>query len=318
MDNKYNCVSCLKQRSKVMLMIDKITEILVWGTLIGGSYSLVALGLTLMYGVARVINLAHGALYMLGPFLYYGFSFMILNLGLDPWIVLLITLIFTGILGAILYRITIHPILGDEVAQLVVTITLAVLLANLVLILFGSNFVRIISPFGEEVFVNYLGVALPFSLVISGCLSVSLFAVIALFINKFKIGKAMKALSQDRESAMLMGINVNRLLILTMFLSTVMAALAGFMATVSSLGLAIYYMWFNPLTASFAIVVLGGLGSIKGSLIGSFVIAYAEQAVRTLFEQGGAIISVAPLAAMIIVLLVRPKGLFGKRVEMEE
>jgi branched-chain amino acid transport system permease protein len=299
-------------------MIDKITEILVWGTLIGGSYSLVALGLTLMYGVARVINLAHGALYMLGPFLYYGFSFMILNLGLDPWIVLLITLIFTGILGAILYRITIHPILGDEVAQLVVTITLAVLLANLVLILFGSNFVRIISPFGEEVFVNYLGVALPFSLVISGCLSVSLFAVIALFINKFKIGKAMKALSQDRESAMLMGINVNRLLILTMFLSTVMAALAGFMATVSSLGLAIYYMWFNPLTASFAIVVLGGLGSIKGSLIGSFVIAYAEQAVRTLFEQGGAIISVAPLAAMIIVLLVRPKGLFGKRVEMEE
>lgn len=311
MDNK-------KQNSKVMLVIDKIIEILIWGTLTGGSYSLVALGLTLMYGVARVINLTHGALYMLGPFLYYGLSFMILNLGLDPWIVLLITLIFAGILGAILYRMVIHPILGDEVAQLVVTITLAVLLANIILILFGSSFVRIISPFGEEVFVNIWGVILPFSLVISGCLSASLFAVIALFVNKFKIGKAMKALSQDREAAMLMGINVNRLLIFTMFLSTVMAALAGFMATVSSLGLAIYYMWFNPLTASFAIVVLGGLGSIKGSFIGSFVIAYAEQAMRTLVEQGGAIISVAPLSVMIIVLIVRPKGLFGRRVEMEE
>jgi branched-chain amino acid transport system permease protein len=300
------------------MTIGEIIQILVQGTLAGGSYSLIAVGLTLIYGVARVINLAHGAFYLLGAFACYGFISMILGLGLNPWYALLTTLIFVGILGAILYRSTIHPILGDEVAQLVVTITLAVLIADFVVVIFGSSWVNLRFPF-EDFYFIFLGILLSFSSVTNFSLSISLFVVVAIFVNKSKIGKAMRALSQDREAAMLMGINTSRLLMFVMTLSTILAAIAGFMAGISSpQGLIIYYMWFNPMTTAFAIVVLGGLGSIKGSFIASFIIAYAEQAIIVLVPQGGTIVPVAPLTAMIIVLLVRPKGLFGKRVEMED
>jgi len=299
-------------------MIDEILKILIWGTLIGGCYSLLALGLTLLYGVARVVNLAHGSIFMLGVFTYYAFSFRYLTL--DPWLALATAIIFTGLLGVILYRTTIHPILGDEVATLVITITLAILIQNLVVILFGSAKVPLINPMGEKFF-NFLGVTVSFTSAVSFFLSISLLFVVALFVNKSKIGKSMRAVSQDREAAMLMGVNVNRLLVFVAFLSAMLAAIAGFMYAISSLGYfgyAVYYMWFAPLTSSFAIVILGGLGSVKGSFLGSFVVSYSQQIVAVFVPQGGGIISLAALVVMVAILLIRPKGFFGKRVEMEE
>ena len=128
----------------------------------------------------------------------------------------------------------------------------------------------------------------------------------------------MRAASQDREVAMLMGINTERLYMLAMVVSAMLAAVASIFITASTSMSAGAYMWLHPLGLSFSIVILGGLGSIKGSLLGGFIIGYAEQTVAIAVPEGGAIIGVVPLTVMLLVLLLRPKGLFGKRIELEE
>jgi branched-chain amino acid transport system permease protein len=128
----------------------------------------------------------------------------------------------------------------------------------------------------------------------------------------------MRAVSQDHEAAMLMGVNTETLYMLTMGISTVFATLAGvFFTSALYAGQANPHMWLHPLFTSFAIVVLGGLGNIKGTLIGGFIIAYVEHLVAEEAPQGGAIVTVLPIVTMVLILLVRPKGLFGKRIEME-
>lgn len=295
-------------------MMEELLEIIIEGFIRGGTYSLMALGLTLLYGVGRIVNMSHGAIFMLGVYMYYAFSTLIL--GLPPFLALIMAILVMGLIGAIIHRLTVQPILGDDVAILVVTMTIAVAIQAVVLIFFGGETVYIINPIDFGYF-KFLGVVLSWTSAITFFLSLSLFLLVALFINKSKVGKAMQALSQDREAAMLMGINVNRLYTLTMILSVILATIAGFMycIPVKSAGPSI---WFNAIISSFAIVILGGLGSIKGSLAGSFIIGLAESAVIKLHTEGGSIVLIAPLTVMIAVLLIRPKGLFGKRVEMED
>ena len=128
----------------------------------------------------------------------------------------------------------------------------------------------------------------------------------------------MRAVSQDREAAMLMGINTERLYMLTIAISAAFATVAAVFISGAILGgQASPHMWLSPLFTSFAIVVLGGLGSIKGTLLGGFIIAYAEVAVANLLPQGGQLVTTVPIVVMVIIILIRPKGLFGKQIEME-
>jgi branched-chain amino acid transport system permease protein len=311
-----NYIRNAKSKLMVVGMINEtLLKIIIDGLIRGGSYSLIALGLTLLYGVARIVNMSHGSLFMLSVYIYYAFSTPLI-LGLNPWLALIMAILFMGVFGAIMHRLAVHPILGDDVAIMVVTITIAVAIQALVIMFFGGETIGLISPI-ESSYFEFLGVTVSWLSVMTLILSLSLFALIALFISKTKIGKAMQALSQDREAAMLMGINTNRLYILTMILSVILASIAGFIYCIP------YRMvypgvWLNAIISAFAIVIVGGLGSIKGSLIGSFVIGYAEIIVRELHTEGGAIVPLAPLSVMIAVLIIRPKGLFGKRVEMED
>jgi branched-chain amino acid transport system permease protein len=302
------------------MLINDVLGILISGSISGICYGLLALGLTLIYGVARIVNLAHGSLYMLGAFAYYVFSTVIL--GLDPWIALAMTAILMAIIGAFLYRIMIHPILGDDVALLVATITLAVFSHNLAWVLFGSQPVYSRIPI-QVVWIDLPGTSVSTLQILSVCLSLSLFIVLASFINKYKIGKAMKAVSQDREASMLMGINVDRVIALTLSLSSMAAAIAGFSGAIIAFGETTFYMWTQPLTTAFAIVILGGLGSIKGSMLGGLIIGFAEKATNVYVAYliggiAGSITNLVSLLIIIIILLIRPKGLFGKVVEMEE
>jgi branched-chain amino acid transport system permease protein len=292
-----------------------ITEIIIKGIIQGGSLSLIALGLTLLYGVSRVVNMSHGALLMLSVYIYYALSTPLI-LGLDPWLALIMAILFMGVFGAIMYRLTIHPILGDDVAIMVVTITIGVALQALVVMFFGGENIGLISPI-ELGYIEILGVSVSWISIITLIVSLSLFALVALFINGTKIGKAMQALSQDREAAMLMGINTNRLYVLTMILSVVLVSIAGFLYCIP-VKLVYPGLWLSTIISAFAIVIVGGLGSIKGSLIGSFIIGYADTIVRNLHPAAGSIASLVPLSVMVAVLLIRPKGLFGKRVEMED
>jgi branched-chain amino acid transport system permease protein len=289
-------------------------EVVIYAVVQGGYYSLMALGLTLVYGIGRIVNLAHGSLIMLGVYAYYVFSTI---LKIDPFLAIVMAMLLTGIIGAITHRSSIHPVLGDDVAIMVVTLTIGVLLSEVLIMFFTSKTVSIINPLKPFGHIRFLGVLLSWTQVISFFLSVALFFLVTLFINVSKIGKALQAMAQDREAAMLMGINVNALYVLVMIMAAMLAAIGGIMVSLPGASV-VPNLWINSIVSTFAIVILGGLGSIKGSLLGSLIVAFSEQIVYYTLPQGGGMILIAPLAVMVAVLLVRPKGLFGKRVEMED
>lgn len=300
-----------------------IEEILISGAVSGGLYALLALGFTLIYGVSGVINLAHGSFYMLAAYAFFVFG----TLGsfgpdttLSSIVALILAIIFVGIVGLITYRLTIHPVLGDEVAVMVVTICLALIFQQLMLLGFGATFPRVSWPEGSILLESTVifGVSVEYSRIAALMASLILFVILLVFVTRTRIGKAMRAVSQDREVAMLMGINTDRLYMLTMAISAMLAAVAGIFITASIEKSTGPWLWFKPLALSFSIVILGGLGSIKGSLLGGFIIGYAEKTVAITVPEGGAIIGIVPLMVMLAVLLIRPRGLFGKRFEMEE
>jgi branched-chain amino acid transport system permease protein len=299
-----------------------IQEIIIFGAISSGVYALLALGFTLIYGIAGIVNLAHGSFYMIGAYMFSIFA--ISNLGPESLPLAVAALIFATLfvagLGSLVYRVTIHPVLGDEVAVMVVTVCLALIFPQVILIIFGASFPAVRWPNNSFLvgLINIWGVRIQYSQILALAASLALFAILVVFIAKTKIGKAMRAVSQDREVAMLMGINTPRLYMLTMAMSAGLAAVASILITASTTQSAASWMWLHPLALSFAIVILGGLGSIKGSLIGGFIIGYAEQVVSITVPQSGKMVEIVPLAVMVLVLLVRPKGLFGKRVELEE
>jgi len=296
---------------------------MIYGTISGGVYALLALGFTLIYGVSGVVNLAHGSFYMLGAYTFFVFGALGF-FGSDPMLAsilaLIVAVIFVGAVGSITYRLTIHPVIGHDIAVIVVTVCLAIIFQQLMLLGFGASFPRVSWPKGSFLLesTSIWGVSVEYSLILAFVVSLVLFASLLVFITKTKIGKAMRAVSQDREVAMLMGINTKRLYMLTMIISAMLAALAGIFITTSIEKSTGPWLWFRPLALSLTIVILGGLGSIKGSLLGAFIVAYAEKTVAIAVSEGGAIVGVVPLAVIVVVLLVRPKGLFGKRIEMED
>jgi len=304
-----------------------IEEILIRGAISSGMFALLALGFTLIYGVTRLVNMAHGALFMLGTYIFWFLTETDFRglpyepIGLDLGLALILTVILTGIVGVILYRLIMHPVIDDMLAVLTATVGLLIIMQELLFIEFGARRWRIV-PLMEG-YTAIWGVKVFNSQLLAFAVSLCLFAGLWIFIAKIKIGKAMRAVAQDREVAMLMGVNVERVYMLTMGISAAFAAIAGVLIISSTTGLADPYIWDRPLYISFAIVILGGLGSIKGALLGGFIMGFAENAfMYILIEFGGGGIEflrgVISLTTMVVVLLLRPKGLFGKRIEMEE
>lgn len=296
-------------------MLIEIEAILIFGAISGASLALLALGFTLIYGVAEVVNFGHGSLFMFGAYLFFFFGpggFLQLDL---LWASILAIVIVAAI-SVIFYRLTIHPIIGDVIAGLVVTIAAALVFERLILLIFGP--MKQYIPTFVPGFTVIAGVKVTYSQLLSFGISLLLFLSLWIFIRTVKIGKAMRAVAQDREVAMLMGINTNRVYMITMAISGALAATAGILITGSTTGEAAAYMWLRPLVVSFAVVVLGGLGSIKGTLVGAFIISYAETIFVSLDPSFSYLRSVVGLTIMVIILLVRPKGLFGKRIELEE
>jgi len=297
-----------------------IENLIVFGALSGAVYALLALGFTLIYGVADVINMAHGAFYMLGA---YAFSIFLMNLGYNsitnPSSFLLLTAlilatIFVGFVGIIIYRLFVHPLIENPLSVLVVTIGATLILQQMILLWFGD--VDMAVPKLLEGYTLLLGLKVAYHSLLSLVLSLGLIAILGIFIARSKIGGAMRAAAQDREVAMLMGINTERLYMLTMAISASLAAIAGILLNPPAAS-PMLREWTYPLVMSFAIVIIGGLGSIKGSLVGAFIIGYVEQAVRVFFPGMGYLQGAAALTVMVLVLVLRPRGFLGKHVEAE-
>jgi len=289
-----------------------LEQVIISGAIISSIYAVVALGFTLIYGVSGIINLTHGAFFMIGAYIYGAFHTYFSSLFpaefsyMAPVLALIVTPILTGIIGSIFYRLTFHQVLGDQIATLVVSICGCIFFQQIIWIIFGSvsAFRLPIPPMITGTF-TIIGVSVVSPQALAAVLSLVLFAGVWIFIAKSKSGKAMKALSQDLEAAMIVGISVEKMYMLTSAIS----------AGIASIAAVSWDMWLLALAFSFSIVILGGLGSIKGTLIGAFIFGYSIAYIT--LTGGGGLVTSFPFIVMIVVLIIRPKGLFGKRVEME-
>ena len=278
-----------------------IEEILIGGLILGGEYALLALGFSLISGVARIMNFALGAFYMLTAYMIYS----ALSLGYGTAII--ISLITIIVISLVVYKVLVGPLREKEAEAALVTLALAMLIQELVKLIWGPDYKSI--PNDIEGTVVLLGVRVSDQRVLALLVTIFLFVALSLFIKRTKTGKAIRAVSQNIDVARLVGINVSRILMISMGISALLAGLAA--------------VFFVPLAGAFSptdwailfqafpAIVLGGLGSLKGSVVGSFIIAYIETIVAFTLG-GGYLMQTVTFVIMLSVLLIKPSGLFGK------
>lgn len=284
---------------------------IIIGTLTtGGVYALLAAGMTLIFGVAHIVNLAHTAFYVVAA---YGIWFFMQQLGLNAIASIAITVPAVTLLGLLSYRFLLDRVRQHAQAVLLITIALAIVFQEILLTLFGSHLHT--TPALITGTTTIWGVIITNQrLLLLGVVAVVMVGL-WLFLSKTKMGTAIRATANDAEVASLMGISVPRTLLITMGIGTGLAAVAA--ATTGSVLVFFPFAWMAPLTMILAVVVLGGLGSIKGSVIGAFSIALVETLVVYLLPEQGYMKMALALLAMVIVLIVRPGGLFGVLFEEE-
>jgi len=287
-----------------------IERIIIVTLVTGGVYALLAVGFSLIFGNARVINLAHTGFFMLTA---YGLWYFMRRLGIDVAWAILITVPAVTLLGILAYRYLINPIREHLAAVLLMTIALAMVFQELMTALFTSNYWAI--PALIPGFTEILGVRVLNQHLLTLGIVVVVIVIVWLILAKTKLGIALRATAQDAEVANLMGISVPRTLMITMGIATALAAIAA--VAVAPIWTIYPSMWTPPLVMIMVVVVLGGLGSIKGAIIGAFIIALVEVSVSTLMPTYAYLKVVFAILAMVIVLSVRPGGLFGIMFEEE-
>jgi branched-chain amino acid transport system permease protein len=279
-------------------------DILVTGLVNGGVYALLAIGFSLIFGVARIVNIAHTAFYMLASYALYGLLF---KAGLPLIAAVVLAVVSVVLLSLLCYKLVIEPVRQHESAVLIATIALALIFQESLLVSFGGSFLGI--PAAVDGYASVLGVRVSYQrLIILVVVAVALGATWFL-LNRTRLGLAIRAAANDQEIANLMGMNVNRVAMITVGISVALAAIAG--VVVAPVFVIDPLMWLSPLVTMLAIVVLGGLGSLKGSLIGAFIIGYVEAITVFAVPSGAYLKGAVALSIMVIVLLVRPEGLFG-------
>ena len=281
-----------------------MVEILIVGAVSSAIYAMLAVGFTLIFGVARVLNLAHGSFYALGAYGAYFFT-STLKMPLLPGALLSIALVAAFGIGV--ERVLIRPMRKSQLAVLMISLAVALVVEQALFLTFGSEY-RNVPAFVDTKFrigkVDIGGARL-----LALGVSVVLIGALWLFIQKTRVGSAILAISQDPVAAQYMGIPSDRIFAVVMGLSAALAAAAGILAgpflTVQPT------MWLLPIVKAFAIVVVGGLGSIPGSILAALMLGYAETIVGyTVSTSWTEIVSVL---ATLLMLVIRPAGIFGRR-----
>lgn len=281
-------------------------QLVVSGLLLGGIYALVSVGLTMIFGVSRIKNFAHGDLVMVGMYLTYALATWT---QLDPYLLVPVVTVLLFGFGLFLSFALIRRIQGaPQVAQIFATVGLGLVLQNGALMIFGADFRTTNSDVAGHV-LRFWGISLPLSLFIAFVVSMVVIACLTVFLRTSMVGKAMRAIAQDRRAASLMSIDVKFIDMLTFGLGTACAGLAG------ALLVPLYPVYptigANLVLISFVVVILGGLGSIEGALIGGLAIGLIET--LSGFFIGSEMRQMAYFLVFIAVLLFRPAGLFGQR-----
>jgi branched-chain amino acid transport system permease protein len=285
-------------------------NIIITGLITGSMLALLAISFSLIFGVARIVNIAHTAFYMVAAYCIFSLTG---KFGLNPIAGMMIAVVVVTVLGLLAYKFLIDPIREHEAAVLIATIALAMIFQETVMLIYTGDY-RTVSALIEGYFI-VTGVKVFYQQVLTFGVVLAVLALLWFLLMKTKLGLAIRSTAEDREVANLMGMNDSRLAMITMGISVAFAGFTG--AVLAPLTVLSPYMWMEPLIMMMAVVVLGGLGSIKGSFVAAYILGFTEALVVFMIPKGAFLKGSVALTIMILVLLLRPEGLFGISFEEE-
>jgi len=286
--------------------MEALPQLVASAIVLGGIYALVSIGLTLIFGVMRIVNFAHGEFLMLSMYLAVGLSAL---LGVDPYLGLLVAIPLSLIFGAAVYYAVVRPVIArPHVVQIFTTLGLSIVLQNAALFFWTANFRQLRLPYGDRVLM-IAGAAVTLPQLIAFAVAAVFTTVLFAWLRFTYLGKAMRATAQDPKAATLMGIDTGKILLIAFLVGTMCVGVAGMLmaplfSTYPTVGL-------QFVLVAFVVVVLGGLGSAVGALVGALIVAFLD--VIGGFYVGTAWKEVLYFIVFIAVLLLRPAGLLGQR-----
>lgn len=282
----------------------ELLEIAVFGTAMGGIFALLATGFSLIFGVSRILNFAHGVCFAVSA---YFVIYLLKEFSIDIFLASLLGVLLAVLVGLVVYALT-RPIRHNVVMVIIVTLAFALLVEQFLLLSFGNRGLTM-PPFVEGIQVIYGNLRIAKIRLLAIAIAIASLVILEVFISRTLVGKRINAVSQDLEASMLVGIDVEKILIVTFVISSAFAGIAGIL----------YAQIFNIYPATilrvliyaFAVVILGGLGSFRGSVLASFIIGYIF--VTTMKTFGAQWSEFVMLITIVVILAVKPTGLFGVR-----
>ena len=283
----------------------KIIETLISGLSSGGTYAMIALGYTMVYGIAKMLNFAHGDIIMVGGYTIY---VTMTSLGY-PLLGLLAAVIFCVLLGITIEKVAYRPLRGaSPLAVLITAIGVSYLLQSTAQMIFGvAPKMVMVADLGN---LEVGGLKIPYYIIVTMVCSFAIMIALTLFVKKTKTGRAMIAVSEDRGAAQLMGINVNGIIMITFAIGSALAAFAGYFMLMKSPSLS-NTLGAMPGIKAFRAAVIGGIGSIPGAMLGGILIGLVE-AISFKIPAIAAYTDAIEFLILILILLVRPTGIMGK------
>src|SRR5499427_6772169 len=288
-------------------MLATLARAVINGLLIGGIYALVSIGVTLIFGVVKIVNFAHGEFVMIGMYISF---FLATQFGVDPIVSLVVSMPVLFVIGVLIQHFLIRRVLGqNDMPQIFLTFALSLLIVNLSLMLFTANYRTVHTWYSDEAF-HIGGLYIPYAKLIAFVLAMVLSACLWIFLHATDLGKAMRAAAQKPEVAMLMGINPNRVFCVALGIALALAGAAGsllmpFYPAYPMVGQVFVLM-------AFVAVVLGTLGNVVGALIASLMMGVAESlGIQFVGADSGLIVV---FAMLLLTLAFKPNGLGGGRV----
>jgi branched-chain amino acid transport system permease protein len=282
-----------------------MATVLIYGAVTSAILAMLAVGFTLIFGVARILNLAHGTFYAIGAYAAFTLT-AVYKMPLLP--AAIISVAFVAAFGVVMERVLVRPLRHSALAVLMITLAVALTMEQVMFLVFGSQSKNVPAFINHPIYIY--GVSVDGQRLLALAVGIALIAALWLFIQRTRLGSAILAISQDPEAAQYMGIPTNRIFSIVMGLS---AAIAGAAGVIASPFLTVRpTMDLIPMITAFSVVIVGGLGSIPGSILAACLIGYSETIVAFYFnpQWTGAV----SLLAVLLTLILKPSGIMGKPI----
>ncbi|MGH2319041.1 branched-chain amino acid ABC transporter permease [Planococcus sp. SE5232] len=276
------------------------------GLTLGSVYTLVAIGLTLVFGILHIPNFAHGALYLVGGYV----TLMVMSAtGVHYFIAIIASIVVVAVLAVLMERLVFHPLRNSPpIHDKIAAIGLVLFFEALVQLVWGTEYLRMLTPFDNNI--SVAGVSMTSQRILVIAVTVAVVFLLTLFLKKTMMGASILAMAQNREGAFLVGINANKVAMMTFAISGALAAIAASLA--SPINLVFPAMGHLVILKAFVVVIIGGMGSIPGAIIAGLVLGLTESMGATYISNDYK--DMIAFLLLIIIMTVRPKGLFAKGV----